>query len=419
MSRDQFRVVYRPPVDGDTVVLTRRIGDPIPRKRSRSALYVSLALHGIVALVFTVVLAMRVEVYQILDEIQVEWLKVPDAPKVVKKRLKTPIEKEKPKTPERPVAREAPEKLMKQANNPITEVARWSPKPLLRDAENNIAPRIERLPDLMTAADLKLTSDVTNLSAIRSLPGDTSGIGTVTGRARVKGSGLGSFLYGNEGTGNGLLGGGGASGTNDPLKILDFLRGRGEHGNIVYVLDVSGSMAAAGLYKLELAKQSLLDHLFLLSEEDSFNIVTFHATVARMSPQVLPATADNMTKAKRYLDKFQQDSILDNNGTNTLGALQAAFAMKPDVVVLLTDGVPTSAYGMVVETEPEKIVSGVRAANTNRAGLFIVGLELDVRDTPNAPGAILLKRLAEQTGGKIKFVNRDELAKFKERFASR
>lgn len=419
MPRNSFRVVVTPSDGSPTTTLSRRIGEPNPRERSRSALYVSLVVHALAGLILTVVLALRVEVYQMLDEIQVEWLKVPESPNVVKKRLKTPVEEEKPKTPQRPVAREAPEKLMKQADNPITEVVRWSPKPLLREAENNLSPRVERMPDLMTAADLKLSTDVTSLSQMRSLPGATDGMGKVTGRARVQGSGLGSFLYGNEGKGNGLLNGGGGSGTNDPLKILDFLRGRGEHGNIVYVLDVSASMAAAGLYKLELAKQSLLDHLFLLSGEDSFNIVTFYSTVSRMSPQVLPATADNMSKAKRYLDRFQQDTILDYNGTNTLGALQAAFAMKPDVVVLLTDGVPTSAYGMVVETEPDKIIGGVRTANTNRAGLFIVGLELDVKDTPNAPGALLLKRLAEQTGGKIRFVNRDELIKFRERFASR
>lgn len=418
MSQQRHRGVYRSPVEG--VFLVRRLGETRSSPPSRGALYVSLALHGLAALILTFILAMRVEVYQILDEIQVEWLKVPDSPKVVKKRLKTPLEQEKLKTPEKPVAREAPEKLMKQANHPITEVVRWEPKPSLRDVENNLAPPIERLPDVMTDTKFTLTDDVTSLSQLRSLPGDPSGIGEVTGRKRVKGSGLGSFLYGNEGQGDGLLGGGGGSGsaTRDPLKILDFLRGRGEHGTIVYVLDVSASMGAAGLYKLELAKQSLLDHLFLLSEEDNFNIITFHATVSRMSPQVLPATADNLTRAKRYLDKFKQDSIHDNNGTNTLGALQTALAMKPDVVVLLTDGVPTSAYGMVVETEPEKIVAGVRQANVSKAGLFIVGLELDVKDTPDAPGALLLKRLAEQTGGKIKFVGRDELLTFRERFAS-
>lgn len=418
MSKHLYRVVYHPTVEKRA--LSRFLFEKKASPSSRGAFYISLALHGVAALTVTLILAMRVEVYQILDEIQVEWLKVPEPPKVVRKRLKTPLEKEKSKTPEKPVAREAPEKLAKQADNPIAEVVRWEPKPLLRDAENNVAPRLERLPDVMTAAHLQLTTDVTNLSQLRSLPGDPTGIGKVTGQARVKGSGLGSFLYGNEGRGEGLLGGGGGSGSanKDPLKILDFLRGRGEHGTIIYVLDVSASMAAAGLYKLELAKQSLLDHLFLLSEGDSFNIVTFHATVSRMSPQVLPATADNLARAKRYLDKFKQESILDNNGTNTLGALQTALAMNPDVVVLLTDGVPTSAYGMVVETEPEKIIAGVRQANVSKAGLFIVGLEIDVKDTPDAPGALLLKRLAEQTGGKIKFVGRDELITFRDRFGS-
>jgi len=390
---------------------------PTRERRSRAALLVSLSLHLAAAITMGIVLMMQVEVYRVLDAIDVEWFQLPNAPQMVKKRLKTPIE-EKPKEDERPLAREVPDKLMKQANNPITEVRQWSPRIVLQDAENNLLPRTQRLPDIATAADLQLSSDVTSLSQLRSLPGATDGQGKVTGRTRVRGSGLGSMLYGNDGTGDGLLGGGGRSGVGDPLNILDFLRGKGDHGRIVYVLDVSASMGAAGLYKLELAKSALIDHMFLLTEQDTFNILTFSANVSRMGGEAVTATADNLSKAKRYLDRFTQQSIGDNNGTNTLGALQAAFAMQPDVVVLLTDGVPTSAYGSVVETDPEKIVQGVRRANASQAGLFIVGLELDVKDSPNAPGAILLKRLADQTGGRIRFVGRDELVRYRDSLAT-
>ena len=219
------------------------------------------------------------------------------------------------------------------------------------------------------------------------------------------------MLLSTEGT-EGLLGGGGARGLRDPLGIIDFLRGRGESGTIIYVLDVSASMGAAGLYKLELAKMSLIDHLYLLSEKDRFNIVTFSSGVSKMWPQPRPATGKNIEAAQEYLHQFTQETIRNNLGTDTLGALEAALAMGPDVVVLLTDGIPTSAQGREVETDPDRIIQAVRQKNTRRAALYIVGLEIDQL---GGPGELLLRELARQTNGKVKFVGRDELIRYKNR----
>jgi hypothetical protein len=393
-------------------------GASLPERRRRSvrtALLGSLVLHALAAVVATVLLMMRTDIYEVLDALEVEWVEMPDALRPMRKRLKVPVP-QKLEDPDRPVARPEPDKLMRQANNPITEVARFSQRTVFQDVERNPFPKVQQVPPLMTAADLTLTSDVTNIAQMRSLPSSREdGRGQVTGRTRVQGSGLGSMLFNSRGAGDGLLGGGGRAGVADPLRILDFLRGRGEQGKIVYVLDVSASMGAAGLRKLDLAKISLLDHLFLLGEKDQFNVITFWASVGRLDAGLLPATAENLTRAKRYLDRFTQQSITEYWGTNTLGAIEAALTLRPDVVVLLTDGVPTSEGGMKVETDPDRIVQAVRSHNTSNAALFIVGLEIDIEDTPNAPGAILLRRLAEQTNGRIKFVGRDELARYRER----
>ncbi|MDA1192566.1 MAG: VWA domain-containing protein [Candidatus Poribacteria bacterium] len=389
----------------------RVIGTVTWRKTSKAAWITSLVVHGIAALILAIMLLMRTDVADLKEVFDVSWVEM-ETPPEVKKRLKVP-EQPTQRTDER-FARRDPERLMKQANNPMNTVIRETDR-VVQNVEINDAPVTQRLPELMTAVDTTLSTDVTAIARMQSLSARPDGQGKLSDRARSQGSGLGSQLYNNDGT-DGALGGGGNPGINDPLNIIDFLKKGGATGKIVYVLDVSASMGAAGLYKLELAKSSLIDHIFLLTEQDSFNVVTFSARVARMQPDMSPATGDSMSKAKQYLDRFTQETISDNLGTNTLGALQSAFAMKPDVVVLLTDGLPTSAQGQSVETSPDLIIRAVKQSNVSGAALFIIGLEIDHL---GGPGELLLRQLASQTGGRIKFVSRDDLVRFQGRMQSR
>ncbi|MBT3269115.1 VWA domain-containing protein [Candidatus Poribacteria bacterium] len=390
----------------------RTIGDTSTRRsRSRAAAVVSLVLHVALGIVVSVLLLMETDVYQILDSMDIVWMDELSEPQQVKRRLKVKLE-QRLNDPDKPIALKDPDKLMKEARNQLTEVAELSERIVVQDVQKNDMQRIDQLEEMMTAADLQ--TDVTSLTRLRSMPGRTDGQGEVTGRTRTQGSGLGSMLFGNDGKG-GLLGGGGNSGDGDPLGIIDFLRNRGDGGRIVYVLDVSASMGAAGLHKLGLAKESLIDHMYLLSEQDEFSIVTFASSISRMGTSAVPATAENLGKAEGYLGRFTQESITGNLGTNTLGAIQTAFDMGPDVVVLLTDGVPTSAGGQVVETDPDKIIRAAHASNRTEAALFIVGLEID---NLGGPGELLLKQLAENTGGKVKFVGRSDLLLYKDKLAA-
>jgi len=393
--------------------MTKSIDSEGGRHRSRAPLVISLVLHGVLALSVGVLLVMRSEIPEIVNALDMVWLMTLDEPVMVKKRLKVPVRPQR-LDPQQPVALRDPDRLMKQARNRIAEAMRLTDRIVTQDVDLS-APIIDRLPDVATIADVPRRTDVTSVSRARGRPGPTDGNANVTGRTRARGSGLGSLLYGNQGQ-DGLLGGGGRPGIHDPLNIIDFLRGRGSSGRIVYVLDVSSSMGAAGLHKLDLAKKSLLDHLYLLKEEESFNVITFSSRVSRMWAKLAPATSDNLSTANAHLAKFTQMSIMDNRGTDTLGALQAALTMRPDVVVLMTDGVPTSSQGKVVEYDPDRIVQLVRAGNRSNAALFIVGLEIDGL---GGPGALLLRQLAEQTGGRVKFVGRDDLLMFSDAVRSR
>jgi hypothetical protein len=382
-------------------------------KGSRVAVIASLVIHGSLAVLVAILMLMQTDVREILDTMDIVWMDELSEPQRVKRRLKIRLDR-RLDDPDKPIALKDPDKLMKEARNQLTEVVQLSERIVIQDVEINDLQRIDQLDELMTAADLNMRTDVTALARLRSVPGRTDGKGQVTGRTRTRASGLGSMLFGNDGDG-GLLGGGGNPGDGDPLNIIDFLRSKGDGGRIVYVLDVSASMGAAGLHKLGLAKESLIDHIYLLSEEDEFSIVTFSSNISRMGPEAIPATALNLGKAEAYLGGFTLNSIGRNLGTNTLGALQAAFDMSPDVVVLLTDGVPTSAGGKVVETDPTKIINAAHASNRTDAALFIVGLEID---NLGGPGELLLRRLAEDTGGKVKFVGRGDLLRYKDRLAA-
>ena len=371
----------------------------------RAPLVISLIVHGVLVIIFGVMLAMRADIQEIANTLDVLWVMQPEEPLRVKRRLKVPLQPTRLDR-EQPVALPDPDRLMEQAKNRLTEVMRQSERIPIEDVSRNTQPTIERLPDVTTVADLHSTD--ASLEALRSRPGRTDGQGEVTDRTRVRGSGLGSMLYGNSGT-DGLLGGGGRPGVHDPLNIIDFLRGEGTEGRIVYVLDVSASMGAAGLHKLDLAKKSLLDHLALLNEENTYNIVVFSSRVTNMWKEPGIASIANAGDARRYLGAYTQDTIMNNQGTDTLGALQAAFRMQPDVVVLLTDGLPTKSGGKVVVNDPDLLADAVKQANTSNAGLFIIGLEID---GSSGPGALLLTHLARATGGEVKFVTRDELRRF-------
>ena len=90
---------------------------------------------------------------------------------------------------------------------------------------------------------------------------------SLPGRVRAKGDGMGRFRGDGQGGGDGLLGGGGRSGTSDRLGLIDFLGEFGGPKDVVYCLDVSASMQAAGLNKLELAVNSLKDSALMLGDE--------------------------------------------------------------------------------------------------------------------------------------------------------
>jgi Ca-activated chloride channel family protein len=104
---------------------------------------------------------------------------------------------------------------------------------------------------------------------------------------------------------------------------------------IVYVIDTSGSMSGTSL---EQARAALLFALEHLQADDRFNIIQFNSVVEKFSDTALPASADNLARARDYVQGLES-----TGGTEMAAALNAVLDGSEQngrlrQVVFMTDG---------------------------------------------------------------------------------
>ena len=162
--------------------------------------------------------------------------------------------------------------------------------------------------------------------------------------------------------------------------------------DVVFVIDVSGSMRGDKLAQAQAAGRQLLA---TLDERDRFRVVAFSSDVRSFRSGWSAATRENVRQAGRYLDDLRADG-----STNISGALAEALDApavrgRLPIVLFLTDGAPT-----VGERDPDAIAQ--RAGELRgRARLFTFGVGADVN-------AALMEQLALQGGGTAQFVRPEE-----------
>ncbi len=391
-----------------TTLATRHEQIERSKIRGRSALLLSLIVHLIAAIIY--LFALQQDPVEDEDSIAVEWVKNAPKPQLRKLRTKPPL-KMKVYSPDKPLAREAKNKLVESSPNKIREVMRLSERIVYENVEMNTAAPNEKIPEIMTDAQLR-DAEASNLERLVSHRGRVDGQGEVTGRVRVRGQRNGIFGIDSYGDSkDGLLGGGGNSGIADRLGIIDFLDEFEGPQHIVYCLDVSASMQAAGLKKLEIALQSIKESMFSLGNDDYFNIITFSAHATLMSKSLLPATIENMEKASKYLNRFTPERIMNFQGTNLLEAVEKALEIDTSIIVLVTDGLPTASRNSqdYIETDSRKILETVRAKNVNDASMYVVGLEINLQ---KSRGAQLLISLTNKNNGKFKNIGSEQLVRY-------
>lgn len=147
--------------------------------------------------------------------------------------------------------------------------------------------------------------------------------------------------------------------------------------DVVFVIDNSGSMGGASM---DQAKASLLYALGRLSPTDRFNVVRFDDTLDVLFPDVVPADAEHVGRAKSFVSALEA-----SGGTEMVPAMQAALtdhgtegAPRLRQVVFLTDG----AIGN--EQQLFDTIVGMRG----RSRVFMVGIG-------SAPNTFLMNRAAE------------------------
>jgi Ca-activated chloride channel family protein len=129
----------------------------------------------------------------------------------------------------------------------------------------------------------------------------------------------------------------------------------------VFVLDVSGSMHG---FPIDTAKTLLRGLVANLRPADTFNIIPFAGGHSMLARQSLPATAQNIEAARRFIDGQR-----GAGSTELLAALRAALALPADAdrarsFVIITDGY------IAIEKEAMDLVR----TNLGQANVFAFGI---------------------------------------------
>lgn len=148
--------------------------------------------------------------------------------------------------------------------------------------------------------------------------------------------------------------------------------------NIVFVIDVSGSMWGVKMKQTVEAMQAILDDLTI---DDHFSIIDFNHNVRCWSEDLVPGSSIQVADAKKYIQ-----SIKPNGGTNINEALMRAIhilikasnqglidSRSVSMIILVSDGDPT-----VGEIKLSTIQKNVKRVMREEFSLFSLGIGFDV-----------------------------------------
>ena len=153
---------------------------------------------------------------------------------------------------------------------------------------------------------------------------------------------------------------------------------------IVFVLDTSGSMEG---FPIEKAKEAMRLALSGLYPNDTFNLITFAGETKILFEQPVPATPENLAKARAFLQDKKGDG-----GTEMMTAIKAALEPSDSqqhvrVVCFMTDGEVGN---------DEEIIAEVRKHPNARVFSFGIGESVN---------RYLLEKIAQEGRGEAEFVS--------------
>jgi Ca-activated chloride channel family protein len=165
---------------------------------------------------------------------------------------------------------------------------------------------------------------------------------------------------------------------------LSYLQEKIQARDMIFVLDISGSMSGTSI---EQAKASLLTAIDGLSDIDRFNIIWFNDRTGSLFPEVVTASTQYKDYANQFILRLQADG-----GTEMLPALKLALSKQEKFsplrqVVFLTDG--------NISNEAELIELIDKQLGDSR--LFTIGIG-------SAPNAYFMRKAANKGRGTFTYI---------------
>jgi Ca-activated chloride channel family protein len=164
---------------------------------------------------------------------------------------------------------------------------------------------------------------------------------------------------------------------------------------VTFVFDTSGSMAGE---KIVQARNALKYCLNSLRERDRFRLIRFSTEIEEFSKEPLEATQENVQRAVKFVEDLRASggTAIRDALMAALGNREAAKEERPQVLVFLTDGLPT-----VGETRIEQIVEDVARSNQVQMRIFSFGVGYGVNTR-------LLDTVSDNNGGVADYVAPEE-----------
>jgi hypothetical protein len=221
-----------------------------------------------------------------------------------------------------------------------------------------------------------------------------------------------SGLTGAGGTGNGSgFGFGGGGGLGKGLSTFTFMGLKSQGQRIVLCFDVSASVvnkATASGVPLSKIKEETVQLIDGLPSGAQFGLIQFVRNYKPFNAALTPMTPANRDLAKKWIETEWNESgqmsrgqrgVISPNPNGVVCVLDAAFAMNPDVVFLISDGQFEQTYpqdGRISNETLEGKMKELQKGREGKTALNFIGFQMRGEDKS------AWERMARKTGGRLR-----------------
>ncbi|MCG9128005.1 VWA domain-containing protein [Candidatus Poribacteria bacterium] len=177
-------------------------------------------------------------------------------------------------------------------------------------------------------------------------------------------------------------------------KLVKFIEAQEGPQNIVYCIDLSKSMQVLQERKLKRILDLMQDSLTFLEPHDQFNIMAYSTQLVPYNKDFVTVSERSVAEASSYISNIKTQVNTKGQDYDMLTALTEISKSSPTLVVLFSDGIPTSI------STPDLDFIGQHAKGNGR--IFGMGMGM----APDYPGAVMLKKLTTVSDGDLWLVDR-------------